>query len=225
MARDTFSIVSHLIKDFALFLDEFLRDPPFSRPEQLENHLQTIRLRRQLGTASDAIASDEFLTSLHRTLQAWGIGKRGSNLVQIEQFVDAIRMKEDEIALLDGISLDERTFKVANLADKLWNITSNLGIVTNNATVVSGTKALHHIYPDLIVPVDRAYTQKFFGWQNPEFQYGQAKVFRTSFTAFVRIARAVKLAKYQDDGWCSSNTKIIDNAIVGFVRLKNQHGI
>ena len=134
-------------------------------------------------------------------------------------------MKEDEIALLDGISLEERTFKVADLADQLWNIISNFGIVTNNATVVSGTKALHHIHPDLVVPVDRAYTQKFFEWQKPEFQYRQAKVFRTSFTSFVRIAKTMELAKYQDDGWCSSNTKIIDNAIVGFVRLKNQHGI
>ena len=225
MARDTYSIVSHLIKDFALFLDEFLRDPPFSRPEQLENHLQTIRLRRQLGTASDAIASDEFLASLYSTLQAWGIGKRGSDLVHIEQFADAIRMKETEIALLEGISFDERTTKVADLADQLWNIISNLGIVTNNATVVSGTKALHHIHPDLVVPVDRAYTQKFFGWQNQDFQYGQAKCFRTSFTSFVRIARAVELAKYRDDGWCSSNTKIIDNAIVGFVTHKKQHGV
>lgn len=225
MARDTFSIVSHLIKDFPLFLDVFLRDPPFSRPEQLENHLQTIRLRQQLGTASEAIASDEFLTSLYSTLQAWGMGKRGSNLVQIGQFADAIRMKVDEIALLDGINIDESTINVTNVADQLWNIISNLGIVTNNATVVSGTKALHHIHPDLVVPVDRKYTQEFFGWDNQEFQYGQRKVFRISFKSFVIIARAVDLTQYQDNGWCSSNTKTIDNAVVGFVQHKNQHGI
>jgi len=225
MARDTYSIVSQLIKDFSVFLDVFLRDPPFHRPDQLGDHLQTINLRRQLGTASEAIASDEFLASLYSTLQAWGIGQRGSKLVQIELFTDAIRMKVDEIVLLDGITIEQRTMTVVDLADQLWNIISKLGIVENKATVVAGTKALHHILPDLVVPVDRTYTQEFFRWDNQEFQYGQAKFFHTSFTSFARIARVVDLDQYQNNGWCSSNTKTIDNAIVGFVKHKNQHGI
>ena len=82
---------------------------------------------------------------------------------------------------------------------------------------MAGTKALHHILPDLVVPVDRTYTQKFFGWHNPEFQYGQADVFCRSFEAFVEIARGANPAQYVGAGWNSSRTKVIDNAIVGML--------
>jgi hypothetical protein len=94
-------------------------------------------------------------------------------------------------------------------------------IVENISKLVPGTKALHHLLPDLIVPEDRAYTQRFFGYHNPEFQgqYGSQKpVFVNTFVTFARIARAVDVASYVGTGqpWRTSRGKVIDNAIVGF---------
>jgi len=104
---------------------------------------------------------------------------------------------------------------------KLWQLIDRLHIVENDTPIVSGTKALHHILPDLVVPMDRAYTQKFFGWHNPQFQYGQGRCFKLAFEGFCHIAANVPLQSYVDTGWNSSNTKIIDNAVVGFVLAKN----
>ena len=101
------------------------------------------------------------------------------------------------------------------------DLIKNLGIVENNSRIVPGTKTLHHLLPDLVVPVDRKFTQRFFRWGNPEFQYGQEAAFDHSFRAFATIARKVNPKQYVGAGWNSSQTKVIDNAIVGMVLLED----
>ena len=76
-----------------------------------------------------------------------------------------------------------------------------------------------NLLPDLIVPMDRRYTQRFFRWQNPQFQYGQQKCFTEAFTVFAHIARIVPVASYGDgSNWRTSRSKVIDNAVVAVVR-------
>src|SRR5260221_103336 len=74
-----------------------------------------------------------------------------------------------------GASLAPRTTAA------LWELSSTLGIVENQAKLVAGTKALHHILPELVVPMDREYTQLLFGWQNPRFQYAQRECFLEAY--------------------------------------------
>jgi hypothetical protein len=95
-----------------------------------------------------------------------------------------------------------------------------LEVVDNEAKLVSGSKALHHLLPELVVPIDRAYTQRFFGWQNPVFQYRQRQCFREAFSAFAEIARSVGPENFVGTGWRSSRTKIIDNALIGMLMSK-----
>lgn len=174
-------------------------------------------MRRELGSAAKALAENRFISSLYRTLQAWGIGARASLLLPVEHFSSILRSRASDIAAFDGLCIDDPALNPASVAEKLWQTIDTLGIVTNDTRIVAGTKALHHILPDLVVPVDRAYIQRFFGWHNPEFQYGQADVFHRSFAAFVEIARRANPAQYVGTGWNSSRTKVIDNAIVGML--------
>lgn len=214
----TYNRIRQLIAEFPRFLQAFVSNPPFNRAGQLEYHLATIQARGELGSVEKALANDQFIRSLYRTLQAWGIGVRASHMLPEEDFGVILREKASDIAEFDGMCLDDPSLNVTAVSDRLWRLVSTLGIVSNDANIVPGTKALHHILPDLIVPVDRAYTQNFFGWHNPQFQYDQDKVFRRSFAAFVKIARGVDPAQYVEPGWNSSRTKVIDNAIVGMVR-------
>src|SRR5262249_39806000 len=155
-----------------------------------------------------ALADDAFLQSLYRTLQAWGIGVRASTLVIQRDFVAALRAKASELASFDGMCIDDPGLHVNTVSSRLWRTIETLGIVANDSKIVPGTKTLHHILPDLVVPVDRAYTQKFFRWHNPEFQYDQVSAFGRSFSAFVEIARAANPAQYVSAGWNSSRTKV-----------------
>lgn len=209
--------VPALITGFKRYLDAFTRRPPFKRSDQLKYHIETISLRRKFGSAADAISDEAFIRSLYRTLKAWGIGARASRLVSETEFAARLREKKFELALLDGTTIDDPRVDPTQMGQRLWQIIESLGIVQNNSKIVPGSKALHHILPELVVPIDRAWTQEFFGWHNPEFQYCQASCFAIAFSAFVEIARKVNPQQYVGSGWNSSRTKVIDNAIVGML--------
>ena len=67
--------------------------------------------------------------------------------------------------------------------------------------------------------MDRAYTQKFFGWHSPQFQYRQGECFRLAYTALVFVARRTNAAQYVGTHpWHSSVSKVLDNGVVGLVR-------
>jgi hypothetical protein len=48
------------------------------------------------------------------------------------------------------------------LAPKLWDIVAHLKVSTSETQIVAGSKALHHALPDLVPPIDRQCTFRFF---------------------------------------------------------------
>ncbi len=216
--------VRELIAGFPRYLAAYGKTPAFTRAGQLEFHVETIRLRRELGSATAAVRDDRFLHSLYQTLNAWGIGRRASRLLPEAEFAAAVRARETEIAELENTSLEDLSLDTEAVCQRVWKVVDELGIIQNDTRIVPGTKTLHHILPDLVAPMDRGYTQKFFQWHNPQFQYDQARKFRVIFLAFVDVARAVRPSQFVTGGWNSSLTKVIDNAVVGFVTLEQTGG-
>ncbi len=215
MAKRETDSVPLLIAGFKTFLAAYDRDCPFRRHGQLQYHVETIRLRRRLGSAKAALNDRAFQQSLYRTLQAWGIGSRASSLRTFPDFVAALHAKAAAIEELDGLAIDQPTLDVGTVGNKLARLAQSLDIANNKARIVPGSKALHHLLPELVVPIDRAYTQPFFEWAAPTLQSSPERCLREAFDGFVRIARAVDPAQHVGDGWYSSRTKVIDNAIVG----------
>jgi hypothetical protein len=207
---------SELVKGFADWVSHFESNPPFRKPVQLQYHLETIHRRREIGSAVGAVSDDQFRRALYRTLRAWGIGSRGSRLKPFEEFAAILQRQAEAVSQFENMVLDEASLDVGSTAQALWEFMSRLTIVNNTAALVPVTKALHHVLPELVVPMDREYTQRFFGWQNPRFQYGQRECFVEAFGTFAEIARAVNPSQYVRKGWNSSRTKVIDNAVVGF---------
>jgi hypothetical protein len=204
-----------LVADFEKWLDAFNAHCPFKKHGQLEYHVETIRLRRSLGSAKAALEDVAFLQSLHRTLQAWGIGARASRLRPLGQFIASLQAKAQAIDELDKLTIDQPRLAETDAAGKLASLIETLDIVDNDARVVAGTKALHHILPELVVPIDRAYTQPFFGWSPTRFQYASLRCFVEAFERFAKIAEVTKPNRYVKTGWHSSRTKVLDNAVVG----------
>jgi hypothetical protein len=89
------------------------------------------------------------------------------------------------------------------------------------AKIVAGSKALHHVLTELIPPIDREYTIRFF-FHHKSFSRGDEVAFHEMFPYFCRIAieSREKIERRIGQGMNSSVTKVIDNAIVGFVRTR-----
>jgi hypothetical protein len=211
-----------LCSDFGSYIAEFDRACPFSA-SQRNSHMTTIERRRKLGSAIAALNDDLFLTGLRETLVSWKVGTRaGTILVGFYKFKGSLIRNSEHISSLDGLIIDEDSLDIDRVSSKIWKLIDDLEIVVNSrgervlAPVVSGTKTLLHILPDLVPPMDREYTQAFFGWHNPEFQYRQEYCFKYIFRSMAMIARRVKPSLYVGTGWHTSTAKIMDSAIVGF---------
>lgn len=218
MAKGIDSLEPLLVRRFSEFLKAYDRDCPFTKYGQLEHHVAAIGLRRRHKTARAAIEDSEFRAKLYDVLRAWQIGSRGSNLKPFQVFEEALLSRVELFQDFDALTIDADDLEVASLGERLAELAQNLGIVDNDNRVVAGSKALHHMFPDLVVPIDRAYTQRFFGWPTPRFQYDPIGCFTEAFASFARIARAVEPSRYVGSGWYTSRSKVIDNAIVGFWR-------
>jgi hypothetical protein len=215
-----------VIARFERCLSAYETNPPFKRPEQLATHTKTIDLRRKLQTASAALSDDPFLDTLAKTLRAWGVGSHDTILAEPIEFRRQLRKHAKEIVALEGVTIetaDEAT------GDHLWRIIRSLDIVLGRQTrtptqskIVGGSKALHHILPELMPPIDRTYTAPFLGRAQPQhFQNPsqQATTFRIAFECFRSIAKQTDPIQYVGrHEWNTSRTKVIDNAIVGLVR-------
>ncbi len=137
-----------------------------------------------------------------------------------------MRNQTKEIAAIESVLIDHAD---ASTGDRLWRIIRSLDIVLGRRTLkptqsklVGGSKALHHILPELMPPIDRMYTAPFllriqpYHFQNPN---QEAETFRVAFESFSAIAEAANPVQYVGrHEWNTSRTKVIDNAIVGLVR-------
>ena len=182
--------------------------------------LRTIVIRRSHRTAAEALGDASFLASLYETLTAWGIGQRASRLVDFEKFEHVMQARLRDISAFEDVALGDQNAEPRDTAERLWHLIDELGIVENEATIVAGTKALHHVLPDLVVPMDRAYTGLFFGWHPPEFQNGK-RLLRSAFPQFARVAREIDLGSFvgSSDSWHTSKSKVIDNALIGYCQM------
>lgn len=218
-ARDR---VAELVDSFDRYLVAFEGDTPFTKAGQWENHARTIELRRSHGTIESALHDEAFLSSLWDTLRAWGIGVRRSRLVEFPDFVAELRRWSDDLETMSGLKLEASD---RHAGQQLWSLIEGMHIVENKAQVVAMTKTLHHLLPDLLPPIDRAYTGTFFGFNVLAFQDRQHEVFTTCWAGFLKVARNVDLGSYVGTApWNTSITKVIDNAVVGYCLVEELDG-
>lgn len=213
--------IGKLVSGFDRYVQVHEQRVPFTG-EQLTAHRQTIVLRRQAASVEAAVGDPAYVASLRRTLLAWGIGRRASRLVPEEDFALALQAALPVLGEFASVTIDAIEDGEA-VADQLWRAISTLGVVTNQAKLVAGTKTLHHLLPELVVPMDRAWTGTFFRLHLPEWQdpASQRRIFRMAYGHLARVARQVQPQRLvTGDGWCTSRTKVLDNALIGFCKAE-----
>jgi len=205
------SRLEDLVEGFDGFVADYDARTPFQRG-QYELHRATIERRRTHQTLRAALADDELLRLLHETLQSWRIGTRASRLAPLERFTLALRAHVEALDALDGLSLEKLTGDATKVGERVWRCIEEMPIVDNIARVVPGTKTLHHLLPDLVPPMDRAWTGRFFEWGPSDLQNRQS--FLGAWRDLARVAVASKPSRLVGRGWRTSSTKVLDNAVI-----------
>jgi len=214
-----------LIANFDAYVAHFNAHVPFTKPRALELHRMTIDRRGELVSVGAALEDEAFLDSLFATLILRGIGTRGTKLVPRSEFGAALLAHQYEIAELERFSLDDAGLDVAAVAERVAALSKNLGIVENAATVEPGSKALHYLLPNLVPPLDRRWSGKFFRWRQQDPLAHSQRIWIEAFTTLALVASQSAPSRLLDEEWNSSITEILDNALIGYCQLELKSGV
>lgn len=216
--------VGQLITEFSECLNIFDGAQLFTGPS-LYFHYKTLRIRGKYSTAVDTLNDEDFYDSLYATLTAWGMHRMGTGnakLAELDEIKESFRQQVEQIREVEAYAISElEKSRVGQVAEQLWRIISGLKIGIGETKIVANSKALHHLLPSLIPPVDREHTIRFF-YHHKTLNQGDENAFREIYPYFHQIATSCKGEIQQRvtarHGMDTSETKVIDNAIVGYVR-------
>jgi len=213
--------VEQLSADMPHWLRSFDAAAKFSGPS-LYFHLRTLDCLRSHPSAVDAIYSDELFDWLYATLASWGMHRMGRGSTKLRELPEIKASVRAQAALIETLqplrlaSLSDAEFR--SVLPDIWLTLSALTVSIAEARIVANSKVLHHILPELVPPIDRTYTYDFFYNRNM-LSISEEDAFAEMLTRLHRIAAKHKemLHSAVGTGWYSSQTKIVDNALVGYV--------
>ena len=210
-----------LVQDFDLHVRRFEESRQTPGPG-LYFHERAIERRRQHASARSLLKDQCFLEYVYAVLPAWGMHRMGRQATKVNDFdliVDALRAAAPSVEELWPLRVTDLTPQQAAKAGALaWQIIAAIRVSTSRTQIVAGSKTLHHILPDLIPPIDRRYTFRFFTGRTRVPDDGRA--FREWFPELAEIGRRcggpIEDAVRRGGFMATGPAKVIDNAIIGY---------
>lgn len=184
--------------------------------ERLKPYRSVLSMRRE-QSLDDLLNNRLYLRKLRHTLIKWDMNKRGAKLKPFDQFESSVLSNKKEFLRLSNHNLGKLDdFEYEEVRDRVEELFYQLDIMVSQSKLVANSKLMHFILPNLITPVDRQHVLKFFY----DRKQVQDKKFLEIFGLSHEIAKRGDLKKYLDSQWNQSIPKIIDSAIIGYVRTK-----
>lgn len=193
----------------------------FSGPS-LYFHRRTLDCLHRHTSVAEALDSDEFFDWLYATLTAWGMHRMGggnTRLRELHEIKASVRSQTESIGRLQHLRLATITdTDFRDVVKAIWQVLQALTVSVADAKIVANSKVLHHILPELVPPIDRTYTYNFF-YNRTMLSISEQAAFEEILTGLHRVARAQRqlVQSAVRGGWYSSETKVIDNAVIGYV--------
>lgn len=213
--------VEQLIARFDEYVEEFNQRNLFSGPT-VYFHNKTLAVLRQYDESFEALDDDRFFDYLYATLTSWGLhrlGPAGAKLTELEEIKKSLKSQKAQIFRLQPLEITSIPLgRVHEVASDLWAILDGMVVSATKTKIVANSKALHHVLPNLMPPIDREYILRFF-YNHTNLTRSGGTVFKEIYPLFLKIASAcrVSILTHIGSGMNTSQTKVIDNAIIGFV--------
>lgn len=186
---------------------------------------QTVQKVRRAANLEELRDDELFHSWAYATLTSWGMhrpGRGGAKLTEFDDFTAALANILENVAPLQDLSiLDLDRAEADTVADDLKDTIAAPGITASGAPLLANTKAAHFVLPDLVPPMDRVHTGRFFfGPQTGTRMPGSVGArFKHMFGALHRLAtrNAGYVREVTGSYMCLGHAKGVDNAIIGYV--------
>ena len=206
--------ISDILKYAELYHVTFYKASKFTGPS-LYFH------KRSLNSNNLSLSKLEYI---YATLAAWGMhrmGPKGAKMVCFNQFKDSVNKLKKPIDNLQKKDISNHINK--DEWNKLEQIFTYLNVMASNARLVGNSKAMHHMLPNLVPPIDREHTLKYLEIiYNKKSEWDMmSNILKYFFIPIVRNKKFRKLANewMQNSNstfkWDTSYMKIVDNLIIG----------
>ena len=153
------------------------------------------------------------------------MGKQAAKVVDFHEMAESMRAAVPQIDRLWELQISKIDVDDAEqVARDIWDIIASLRVSRSETRIVAGSKALHHELPELVPPIDRQYTFRFFTGQKA-VNHGDEKAFLEWFPLLCEIGRRcpgeIRAALERGGVMATSQSKVIDNAIIGFMQRQD----
>ena len=139
---------------------------------------------------------------------------------------------------LGSIITDAQRYELSRMDDKKWgaieNIFKGIRVMASGTRLVGNSKAMHHLIPNVVPPIDREYTLRYLKGNKTIkndliYEWELAKeIIAEFFTKIVSDSRFIQAAnswmdRKEDYPWDTSHIKIVDNLITRFKKIFEKH--
>jgi hypothetical protein len=219
--------LDQLVDRFGQCVDAFERSNAFPGPS-LYFHERALERRRQHHDVESLLADELFFEYVYAVLPAWGMHRMGPQAAKVGEFgafIRSFRTLAPELEDLWSRRITEvGESDAAAVAEAVWKVIARLHVSTSGTRIVAGSKALHHVLPDLVPPIDRQYTFRFFTGQKA-VSGGEERAFMEWFPLLCEVGRRcsaeIAAAVGRRGFMATGPAKVIDNAIMGFMQLQD----
>jgi hypothetical protein len=203
--------IDRTITDFIANIPELIRRFNYRKGPDLYFYKKTIELRRNKPLIDLFEESDRFIELIYATLACWDMNSRGAKMKYFDDFKASVLSNKERFI---GLSYERlETISKGTLGEvktRLEQIYNNLHLMETGGRLVSNSKVMHFILPDLIMPIDRQNTLNFFYGHTGELEGYFTRIFSYSY----EVTQRIDLRQFLDDDWNQSVPKVIDNAII-----------
>lgn len=205
-----------------MFIERFESEPGRPGPS-LYFHNRAISVRRQHRSATSLLRDDTFIEYVYAVLPSWGMHRMGdqkAKVCEFEPFAEALRRHSPQLDELWDLRISELDpLRTQEVAESIWGIIADLQVSRSKTQIVAGSKTLHHVLPDLVPPIDRQYTFRFFTGR--KYVRNDKVSFLEWYPHFVEIAHRARgqIIKAIERGgfMATGEAKVVDNAIIAFM--------
>ena len=196
--------------------------------------------KRSLEECKKDFLGDSHIEYIYATLASWGMHRMGKTSTKMKSFIDfknSIIREKEKLIELQNIKIEKYQGDIEELIRNLKEICFSFQVSASNSKIVSNSKTLAHILPDLVPPIDRRYTVRFFvkkpnkliknnigDFKDIEdekkfFEYILEKTF--DFVPIISKDKRIQI----DKEFNTSYPKIFDNLIIAYIKKKEKSPI
>jgi hypothetical protein len=165
---------------------------------------------RQNTSIEQFLINNYNIEILYATLVSWDMNSRGAKMMYYDEFKRCLLDNVDNFKALETIESNVIVDR-CKLITKLGDIYDNLNLMRSGGRLVSNSKMLHFLFPELLLPMDRSNTLYYFYNHTQE---SKSKYLEIMDICIEIMHRPVNWTIHLDKNWNTTIPKMIDNAII-----------